>query len=164
MDDYLSKPLRAATLMEALSLIETLADHPEDDLMAAAPGQDDWSPCLSAIGRLAEELDPGSAAQLLAGWLIDTPARLEEIHQLAGGEDQVTLRRVAHSLKGSSALFGLEITHQLCRDLESLAESGRKAGQVPLANAIQSAFDRSVPVLRREIERLTNPLNLNTTT
>jgi PAS domain S-box-containing protein len=157
MDDYLSKPLRAAPLMEALSLIETLADHHEDEMISAATGHDDWSPCLSAIERLAEELDPESAAQLLAGWLVDTPARLEEIHQLAGGEDQVTLRRVAHSLKGSSALFGLEIIQQRCRDLESLAESGRTAGQVPLAKAIQDAFERAEPVLRLELGKLGSP-------
>ena len=157
MDDYLSKPLRAAPLMEALSLIEALADHHEDEIPSAAPGPDDWSSCLASIERLAEELDPESAAQLLAGWLVDTPARLEEIHQLAGGEDQVTLRRVAHSLKGSSALFGLDFIHQLCRDLESLAESGRTAGQVPLANAIQDAYDRAAPLLRAELGKLGLP-------
>jgi len=157
MDDYLSKPLRAAPLMEALSLIEALAGHHEDEMMSATPDHDDWSLALSSIERLAEELDPESAAQLLAGWLVDTPARLEEIHQLAGGEDQVTLRRVAHSLKGSSALFGLDIIQQLCRDLESLAESGRTAGQVPLANAIQDAFERAEPVLRIELGKLGSP-------
>lgn len=159
MDDYLSKPLRAAPLMEALSLIETLAAHHDDEVMSAAPDHDDWSSCLAAIERLAEELDAESAVQLLEGWLVDTPARLEEIHQLAGGEDQITLRRVAHSLKGSSALFGLEVIQQLCRDLESLAEGGRGAGQVPLANAIQDAYDRALPVLHGELARLTKKLD-----
>lgn len=157
MDDYLSKPLRAAPLMEALSRIEALAGHHEDEMMSATPDHDDWSLALSSIERLAEELDPESAAQLLAGWLVDTPARLEEIHQLAGGDDQVTLRRVAHSLKGSSALFGLEIIQQLCRDLESLAELGRTVGQVPLASAIQEAFERAEPVLRIELGKLGSP-------
>ena len=156
MDDYLSKPLRAAPLMEALSLIESLTGHHDDEMLLATLDQDDWSSCVAAIERLAEELDPESTVQLLESWLVDTPSRLEEIHQLAGGEDQITLRRVAHSLKGSSALFGLDIIQQLCRDLESLAEAGRGTGQVPLANAIQDAYDRAVPALRGEIERLTN--------
>ena len=159
MDDYLSKPLRAAPLMEALSLIETLAGHHEDEVMSVAPDHDDWSSCLAAIEHLAEELDAESAVQLLEGWLVDTPARLEEIHQLAGGEDQITLRRVAHSLKGSSALFGLEVIQQLCRELESLAEGGRGNGQVPLANAIQDAYDRALPVLHGELARLTKTLD-----
>jgi len=159
MDDYLSKPLRAAPLMEALSLIEALTGNHEDEMMLVSPDHDDWSPFFAAIARLCEELDNDSAVQLLEGWLTDTPARLEEIHQLAGGEDQITLRRVAHSLKGSSALFGLEIIQQLCRDLESLAESGRGPGQVPLANAIQDAFDLALPVLNEELARLTKALD-----
>lgn len=158
MDDYLSKPLRAAPLMEALSLIETLAGHHEDEVMSAAPGHEDWSSCLAAIERLSEELDAESAAELLEGWLFDTPARLEEIHLLVGGEDQITLRRVAHSLKGSSALFGLDVIQQLCRDLESLAEGGRGVGQVPLANAIQDAYDRALPVLHGELAKLKSTL------
>ncbi|MEQ1839377.1 MAG: ATP-binding protein [Verrucomicrobiales bacterium] len=156
MDDYLSKPLRAAPLMEALSLIEALSGHHDDEMLLATLDHDDWSSCVAAIERLAEELDPESTVQLLESWLVDTPARLEEIHQLAGGEDQITLRRVAHSLKGSSALFGLDIIQQLCRDLESLAEAGRGTGQVPLANAIQETYNRAVPALRGEIERLTD--------
>jgi len=158
MDDYLSKPLRAAPLMEALSLIEALTGHHENEMMLASTDHNDWSSCLAAIKRLSEELDAESTVQLLEGWLADTPARLDEIHQHAGGEDQTTLRRVSHSLKGSSALFGLEIIKQLCRDLENLAEAGHGAGQVPLANAIQDAYERAVPVLNGEIERLTNTL------
>ena len=156
MDDYLSKPLRAAPLMEALSLIEAL-DAPRDDgIMLVSPDHDDWSSFHDAIKRLCEELDAESAVQLLEGWLADTPAHLEKIHQLTAGDDQITLRRIAHSLKGSSALFGLEIFQQLCHDLESLAESGRSVGQLPLANAIQDAFERALPVINTELARLQN--------
>jgi two-component system, sensor histidine kinase and response regulator len=156
MDDYLSKPLRAAPLTEALSLIEPLSGHPDDEMMLVTPAHDDWSSAHAAISRLSEELDAESTVQLLEGWLADTPARLEEIHQLAAGDDQTTLRRVAHSLKGSSALFGLNVIQQLCHDLESLADSGRTIGQVPLANAIEDAYHRALPVLHEELGKLTN--------
>ena len=153
MDDYLPKPLRSTALMEALSKVRVV------ELSDAAIPTGHWSPhdqneSLQSIRQLAEELSNEAAAELLNNWLEDTPARLEELMQLAGGGDQVTLKRVAHSLKGSSALFGLNRIHQLCRDLEQLADNQTLQGQIPLATELTNAFEAAQPALNAELERL----------
>jgi CheY-like chemotaxis protein len=153
MDDYLPKPLRAASLMEALSRVER-ADEAGEDGDEAGGSPQDYSEALAGIHQLAEELSPEAAVQLIENWMVDTPARLEEISQLAGNADQTALRRVAHSLKGSSALFGLTVIKNLCRDLEDLAEKQLTPGQSILANALHQAFDAATPMLREELARL----------
>jgi len=153
MDDYLAKPLRSAVLMEALSLARVLVHHEEGTQAQEWTGQEN-SETLQAIRQLADELSDESAAKLIANWLDDTPARLEELMQMAGGSDQVTLKRVAHSLKGSSSLFGLSRISQLCREMEQLAEMQITSGQTPLASDLMYAFETVEPVLRNEVNRL----------
>lgn len=152
MDDYLSKPLRSEALMAALAQVSVLDDPSEqtDELWSA----EDQRHAMQSIHQLADELSPEAAAQLLAQWLDDTPARLEELMQLAGGGDQSSLRRAAHSLKGSSALFGLQAIHQASRELEQLAEHETLQGQTPAATRLMSLFEAAEPPLRAELERL----------
>jgi HPt (histidine-containing phosphotransfer) domain-containing protein len=153
MDDYLAKPLRAAMLMEALSQVQRL-DQMETSGESKAFSAQDENDTLAAIQLLADELSPEAAMQLIESWLKDTPERLEEISLLAGDTDQTRLKLDAHSLKGSSALFGLNTFHNLCRDIEQLAEKNVTHGQPLLARALQHAFAAAEPVLRAEMKKL----------
>ncbi len=153
MDDYLAKPLRSASLIEALSQVRELASE------EMGGGQPYWTEqenleALQSIRQLADELSNESAAELIENWLEDTPARLEELMMLAGGSDQVTLKRVAHSLKGSSSLFGLSRISHLCREMEQLADLNITPGQTPLATDLFDAFEAAERVLKVELQRL----------
>lgn len=161
MDDYLSKPLRSNDLLEALSLIQP-AGFPENPAAGSSnisgkeedPGVEDSA--RVAVMRLAEELDRDSAMQLIDRWIEDTPQRLDEIDEVAGGENQKELQRLAHSLKGGSALFGLDTFHQLCYQLERMAEEEEIPGQVSLAASVRSEFalaESQLKTLRSELEK-----------
>jgi CheY-like chemotaxis protein/HPt (histidine-containing phosphotransfer) domain-containing protein len=152
MDDYLSKPLRSEPLMAALAQVGVQEQSSGQHAPRWNPGNQQHA--LQSIRQLADELSAEAAAQLLDQWLDDTPARLEELMQLAGGSDQPTLRRVAHSLKGSSALFGLSMIQQLSRDLEQLAEHQTLQGQTPVVTKLIEVFEAAEPMLRQELERL----------
>ncbi|SKA93198.1 PAS domain S-box-containing protein [Prosthecobacter debontii] len=154
MDDYLAKPLRAAILLQALSHVQRLDDIPPEKETEMPLDAQDVHEVISSIDQLAEELSAEAAAQLIENWLKDTPDRLGEISELAGGGDQTKLKRAAHSLKGSSALFGLNGIRNLCRDIELLAERDLTPGQPLLASALHQAFDAAVPLLRSELTRL----------
>ena len=154
MDDYLSKPLRSPALMEALSQVQALA---EEDVGSEPGGE--WSrpeqaQAREVVRQLAEELSEEAAGQLIESWLEDTPLRLDELLGLAGGEDQVQLRRTAHSLKGSSAVFGLERFSRLCGDLERLAGTEGAEGQARLVTRLFAEFDLAERLLKEEKERL----------
>jgi protein-histidine pros-kinase len=151
MDDYLTKPLRADALMEALSKVNLSSDDIGADDFWSAKDEADAS---QQIRQLADELSVEAAAELLGNWLDDTPSKLEELMILAAGGDQHTLRRAAHSLKGSCSLFGLNRIYVLSRDLESLAEQQKLQGQTTLATKLMQAFDAAEPYLRSEIARM----------
>jgi two-component system, sensor histidine kinase and response regulator len=155
MDDYLAKPLRSDALIEALSHVRELKTSHSDNPHPFWTEQENHE-TLQSIRQLADELNDESAVELIENWLEDTPIRLEELMALAGGSDQVTLKRVAHSLKGSSSLFGLSRISQLCRELEQLADLNITPGQTPLVTDLFEAFEAAELALNAELKRLKN--------
>jgi two-component system sensor histidine kinase/response regulator len=78
MDDYVSKPLRAKPLTEALNRISVLAETKED---AEAPpwSPEDESTARDAVQQLADELSAEDTLELIANWLKDTPERILDL-------------------------------------------------------------------------------------
>ncbi len=153
MDDYVSKPLRAKPLTEALMCISVLAGTKG---IAEAPpwSPDDESTAQDAIQQLADELSVEDTIELIENWLKDTPERIIDLEKLVTGEDQASLRRTAHSLKGSSSLFGLTHLNSLCRELEQLAEQKLRDNQAALVVQLKQAYEAAAPALREQIVRL----------
>ncbi|WP_395745859.1 ATP-binding protein [Prosthecobacter sp.] len=156
MDDYVSKPLRAKALTEALARIQVLEPHKEPESISGWRDEDACS-AKEAVKMLADELSAEDTAELIENWLKDTPERITDLEKLAAGQDQPALRRTAHSLKGSSSLFGLTHIHSLCRDLEHLAESSSRAEQPSLVAQIRHGFATAEPSLRQELNHLRTP-------
>jgi PAS domain S-box-containing protein len=153
MDDYVSKPLRAKPLTEALNRISVLVQTKAE---AEAPpwSPDDESTAHDAIQQLADELSVEDTIELIDNWLKDTPERIIDLEKLVTGEDQVALRRTAHSLKGSSSLFGLTHLNALCRELEQLAENNLRDNQPALIAQLKQAFESAAPALMEQMTRL----------
>lgn len=151
MDDYLTKPLRSTPLMEALSHVQSFSSDTESTPLA------DW--CVQeqfdtdqAIKQLADELSEEAAFQLIENWLKDTPIRLNEIVRLSDSPEQKELKRVSHSLKGSSTLFGLRRFSRLCQELE---QSEELTGEQPaIAAAMKATFQMIEPILKDALKRL----------
>ena len=153
MDDYVSKPLRAKALTEALARIHVLEPHKEPESISGWTEEEAFT-AKDAVKMLADELSIEDTAELIENWLKDTPERITDLEKLAAGQDQPALRRTAHSLKGSSSLFGLTHIHSLCRDLEDLAESNSRADQPALVAQIRRGFATAEPSLRQELTHL----------
>lgn len=154
MDDYVSKPLRTKALIEALEQIRVLEPAKSE---APAPGiwsEEEATTARDAVKMLADELSAEDTAELIESWLKDTPERISELEKLAAGHDQPSLRRTAHSLKGSSSLFGLTHIHALCRHLEGLAEANSRTDQPALVEQIRRGFASAEPSLRQELNQL----------
>ncbi|MBK8092283.1 MAG: PAS domain S-box protein [Verrucomicrobiaceae bacterium] len=153
MDDYVSKPLRAKPLTEALNRIQVLTESKED--AESTPwSAEDASTAQDSIQQLADELSIEDTIELIENWLRDTPERILELEKLVTSEDQAALRRTAHSLKGSSSLFGLTYLHTLCRELEQLAENNHRADQPALIAQVKQTFAAATPALRAQTKRL----------
>ena len=148
MDDYVSKPLRAKQLIEALSRIQVLV---EDEEGSEVPpwSADDTASARKAIQQLADELSTEDTIELIENWCLDTPQRILELEKLAGTDDQTTFGRTAHSLKGSSSLFGLTAFYTLCYELEQSAQSDLRASQSSLTAQLKLSFASAEPELKK---------------
>lgn len=152
MDDYVTKPVKADALRAALAL--AVVPPTEPATIAQEPELESEAELRQVTEVLALELGADSVKELVEAYLVDTPDRLKEMETLAGGEDQVTLRRLAHSLKGTSTLFGLSRTGSLAAILEQSAAGGEKAVQAGLVRDLSGLFVASKPALDRRIREL----------
>lgn len=154
MDDYISKPLRTKSLFDALNRIQVLTE-PKDKADAMWSLEDQI--CVdNAIQQLADELSADDAFELIDKWLKVTSERILDLEMLAGGENQSALRRTAHSLRGSSSLFGLTCLCSVCNELEQSAQKNLRDTQLGLVAQLKQAFEACVPALREQMKRLSS--------
>jgi CheY-like chemotaxis protein len=154
MDDYVTKPVKADALRAALELATVPGPAPAPASSAPQFEGESETELRQTTDSLAAELGGDSVKELVEAYLTDTPERLKEMEQLAGGEDQVTLRRLAHSLKGTSTLFGLSRSGAVAATLEKVAAAEQKADQVALVRELAALFSSSLPLLERRIREL----------
>lgn len=151
MDDYLTKPVRAAQLYGTISAVVGRARARGDAPAPPAKVTPESQPVLP----LAEEVidDSGRVAtnggavawdialkavdgdsQLLAdiarAFLAESPRLVEEMETAGARSDAPLLRRAAHTIKGGLRMFGAEAAYDLANRIEGLAREGnfRAAG------------------------------------
>lgn len=125
MDDYLAKPISVAAMREKLA-------HWLKGAGVGAPGQADQAGDMVVIDRktidrlyeLQQEGEPDIVAEMIGIYLSDTPVLLTSAGEALAGNDAKKLRRVAHSLKSTSAHLGAVRLYALCKDMEESARLG----------------------------------------
>jgi PAS domain S-box-containing protein len=151
MDGYVTKPVRARELFDAIA--EVLGETALADAGAAAVSYSsspsevsqvmDWSVALDAVGG-----DRDLLKEIVAAFLEEYPGLLLEIRRTIDRGDAAGLRLAAHRLKGSMRYFAATRAFDHAYILETKGREGDLADTaVPLA------------VLEQEINRLTPILN-----
>jgi len=167
MDEYLSKPIHADELYE---MVERMAIEPDDaadgdgESRPAGPGETvtqptgkpgepkmdqqplDWQEALERIG--------GSEAvlrDLAAVFLAEHPRMMAELRTAIDAGSSPDLRRTAHTLKGSAAVFAATPTVDAAQRLEKLAEAGTLAEAEPLHADLERETERLVSALREVV-------------
>jgi two-component system, sensor histidine kinase and response regulator len=108
MDDYLSKPLRAHELMQAV--------------------QRQLSPARVAAGRSAAyrqalaHADAQTVEIIAAPFLLELPREIAAMQRAIDGHDRPTLARRAHTMKGLLLAFAAEPAAGIAAELQRLAE------------------------------------------
>jgi two-component system sensor histidine kinase/response regulator len=151
MDDYLSKPF---TQQELGAVIGRWIGLP----LAASMHHDDAPPRLppesieviqrDVINRVALDniralsLDRGDALvqKVIAAYVDDTPKHLQTLRHAIAGMDAGSVRRVAHSLKSSSANVGAETLAQLCKEMEHLGRAETTDGAAVILTDMEQEF------------------------
>lgn len=151
MDDYLSKPVRPADLVECLQRYRR-------------PNNTRFAPPIRGTGRLrAEQLEQRVAidvtvlnrlrsamgnggSQLLIDliniFLDDAPKKVAQIVAAAKLQDAQTLSDASHPLKSSSASLGARLFSELCQQLEEMGLHGNMSEAEEGAEALVAEYER----------------------
>jgi len=108
MDGYVSKPIRAADLFRALEPIQPQAPP---------------KPAPAAVARTSR-----FNRELVAIFHQECPTLLAEIDRAIAQKDSKSLRRAAHTIKGSAALFEAEETVARAKVLENMGRESQFEG------------------------------------
>jgi HPt (histidine-containing phosphotransfer) domain-containing protein len=151
MDDYLSKPFSQQQLA---AVIGRWIGMP----IAASVHHDDEPPVLPAAAReviqrdvinrhaldniraLSQERGDALVAKVIAAYVDDTPAHLQTLRRAIAGQDAGSVRKVAHSLKSSSANVGAEALAQMCKEMETLGRADTTTGAAVILIDMEQEF------------------------
>jgi histidine phosphotransfer protein HptB len=94
---------------------------------------------MSTISMLQEVMED-AFVPLLESYLTDTQERLQELRDASAAHDAEQVRRVAHSLKGSSGNVGAMQMAELCLRVEEIGKLGSVDGVANIIGDIEQEF------------------------
>jgi signal transduction histidine kinase/DNA-binding response OmpR family regulator/HPt (histidine-containing phosphotransfer) domain-containing protein len=140
MDDYLAKPVRAVQLGQVLAHW-TSSDHGAG--LATGPAVD-----RGVLSALVAELggDAEVRETLVGSYLEEGAAQIPELSAAAASDDRVSVRRIAHHLRSSSAVLGAVPLAELLRSLEDDARAAT-GDLAPAARVVAAEYERVTEAL-----------------
>ncbi|HYP17537.1 MAG TPA: PAS domain S-box protein, partial [Opitutus sp.] len=150
MDDYLTKPLRAADLRAALQRLG-VRSHEEAVLAPAPTGNNGFharerevldASVLQALKGLPHQPGARRMPELVREFCLDERTRRAELERLADAREGASLAHLAHAFAGSSAIIGAHESRQALLALERAAREGRWADIPRLLSDVNAAGER----------------------
>ncbi len=152
MDDYLSKPLRLQALKDTMAKIQNArALHPPETHPDHLP-----TPTRTLL-KLASELSPDDAVSLAEDFLADLPNQVEQVRQAVLNEPAHEARRLAHSLKGSCSIFGLEALQSTALEIENACADNQPHTAQALIPQLVNAANQAACDLDKAIHTVNMP-------
>jgi|HubBroStandDraft_6_1064221.scaffolds.fasta_scaffold01073_2 two-component system sensor histidine kinase/response regulator len=148
-DDYMSKPIRSAELLEAIKRMGSSKPSTE---RAAQPRAESETPHAIDLKAALERLegDRELLDELAQLFKEECPKVLEEMRGAIRTADAPLLTRLAHTLKGSSSSLSASALSQSAAELESVAH----AGDLTDAGAVFSKLEKEIERLLAELDSL----------
>jgi len=129
MDGYVSKPMSAQTLQQAIEDVTSTGSKPPAGAVDPAGGQGTPSPSPTPAWDADEALrhvdgNPDALRRLATAFLADSPKVMAQIRLALEKRDGENLRKLGHKFKGSLGLMGAVSARMLAEDIET---AGRNA-------------------------------------
>ncbi|HET7270373.1 MAG TPA: response regulator, partial [Rubrobacter sp.] len=143
MDDYLPKPVKPEDLETVLQKWISREDATLQHGGSFSPhevmevGLDH-----TVIANLRELGDSDLLSELTQMFVEEIPRRLGDLHEAIENGDAETLKRIAHTLKGSAGNMGARQMSRLCLDLEQAGESDDLSTAAGILESLSKEFDR----------------------
>ena len=158
MDDYVSKPISASKLFQAIDALipaepETQAS-PSDS--PAADGHKSVS--LNAEGLIRSfENDQHLFQELVEIFLNDSPQMLSALRDSLNSNDADTFKRTAHSLKGMLRNFQAESAAETAFELEQIGDRGKLDGADQIVDSLADQLEE----VSRKLQQLVKQVSGN---
>jgi HPt (histidine-containing phosphotransfer) domain-containing protein len=107
---------------------------------------------LKAFEKIKSDDGSDFVIELIDLYLEGTPQRIQAIREAAFEKEWVVLKRIAHTIKGSSGTLGLHRIAQVCQELEATSLSSSDVVD-RLVQALESRFVEAREALIAERER-----------
>jgi PAS domain S-box-containing protein len=144
MDAYLSKPIQADDLFAAIERAAPAALPPDEPDRTPPAELVDWDGALEAVGG-----DRDILRELVTIFLETVPQWLAKLGEAVAGRDAATVRRLAHTVRGSVAQFGARAAQSAAERLESLSKEEGLAGAAEAYAGLEEELERLRPALDR---------------
>lgn len=110
---------------------------------------------LQILVEMIGDSAPGEMPHLLDDFLAESARQVKNMRECLTAGDHVTLHRLAHNLKSSSAMFGAVKLSEFCLALEKSAGAGCPNGLgSSLVEQLTAEHCRATEALHREKKRL----------
>ena len=121
MDDYVSKPVRARQLDEAMAAVlgSRVQEKPTKEQPVATHGPVDWGEALRSVDGDRELL-----ADVVDAYLVESTTIFQRIRRAVDANLAKELQAAAHTLKGPSRSLGGTRVFQGCWQLEQMGREG----------------------------------------
>ncbi|TQK44507.1 PAS domain S-box-containing protein [Streptomyces sp. SLBN-118] len=151
MDDYVSKPVAAADLEQALARWIDPAHCGEEPDHSTEEGEE---PLRASIERRLDELRGADApaenelvSRLVDHFLVRAPDMTSALFHALDRHDTTEIAEQAHSLKGAAGNMGAESLAACCAELEQRAKAADLAPLAEIAPRLQDELDRTCRIL-----------------
>ncbi len=146
MDGYVSKPIRAQELYDAIAAVLPMKPlpPPPTEEAAAAPEVLNMNEALEAVAG-----DRDLLSELARLFLDELPRQRSGLREAVARADASQLRNVAHALKGAVSNFAAHAAAGAALRLEMLGREGKTTGAAEAFAELERELERLIPVLQR---------------
>ncbi len=148
MDDYISKPVKIDQLKTLLDRWAVSVEHKERPPAATLDAD-----TLKNLHDWLIAAEDGLLNSLIDEFYTDTSNSLEEMVPAFEHGDMQTLHRLAHTVKGSAAMFGAMVFSHLCEELEAMVRNENMQAIPVQIEKIKAEYPGVVMALEAEREK-----------
>ena len=151
MDEYLTKPVREAKLLEALSRLAGAPAPTENAAPTVSPedmnGLVDWAVAMEVCNG-----DQALLRDIVEAFMEEYPLRIAEIERALAENNPELLNRAAHTIKGAMRYFGAELVFDRAFALEQIGATKELTPGHEAFAALQRELSRLLPQMHLFLE------------
>jgi two-component system, sensor histidine kinase and response regulator len=158
MDEYVSKPISAQLLREAIAIALRERDHATTQTSSTPTALNEHATPAGAVtwdrGKTLERLggDEKLFHEVIGIFLEEVPQHMASLKQAIGQQNAKAIEELSHKLKGELGYLGIAEVSQMVRELEELGRKSDLAGAAGLYAVFEAQLSEVLTSMRRSFD------------